>query len=104
MMTIARLALIAALVVSAASYGATQDYPNRPIRFLVPSAPGGTPDVISRVIGAELSKQMGQQVVVDNRAGANGGIGMHMLARSSPDGYTIGYGPLSAVALNPTFV
>jgi tripartite-type tricarboxylate transporter receptor subunit TctC len=70
----------------------------------VPSAPGGTPDVISRVVGAELGKQMGQQVVVDNRAGANGGIGMHMLARSTPDGYTIGYGPLSAVALNPSFL
>jgi tripartite-type tricarboxylate transporter receptor subunit TctC len=82
---------------------AADAYPTRPIRFLVPSAPGGTPDVITRVIGAELSKQMGQQVVVDNRAGANGGIGMHMLARSTPDGYTIGYGPVSAVAINPIF-
>jgi tripartite-type tricarboxylate transporter receptor subunit TctC len=81
---------------------ATDQYPNRPIRFLVPSAPGGTPDVISRVIGAELSRQMGQQVVVDNRAGANGAIGLHMLARSAPDGYTIGYGPVSAVAINPS--
>jgi tripartite-type tricarboxylate transporter receptor subunit TctC len=83
--------------------GAADPYPTRPIRFLVPSAPGGTPDVITRVIGAELGKQMGQQVVVDNRAGANGGIGMHMLARSTPDGYTIGYGPVSAVAINPVF-
>jgi tripartite-type tricarboxylate transporter receptor subunit TctC len=83
---------------------ATAQYPTRPIRFLVPSAPGGTPDIISRVVGAELSKQTGQQVVVDNRAGANGGIGMHMLARATPDGYTIGYGPLSAVAINPSFV
>ncbi|MGZ5174256.1 MAG: Bug family tripartite tricarboxylate transporter substrate binding protein [Burkholderiales bacterium] len=83
---------------------AAAQYPARPIRFLVPSAPGGTPDIISRVVGAELSKQTGQQVVVDNRAGANGGIGMHMLARATPDGYTIGYGPLSAVAINPSFV
>ncbi|HEX2829367.1 MAG TPA: tripartite tricarboxylate transporter substrate binding protein [Burkholderiales bacterium] len=82
---------------------AAEQYPSRPIRFLVPSAPGGTPDVISRVIGAELAKQMGQQVVVDNRAGANGGIGMFLLARASPDGYTIGYGPVSAVVLNPVF-
>jgi tripartite-type tricarboxylate transporter receptor subunit TctC len=86
------------------SCDATAQYPTRPIRFLVPSAPGGTPDIISRVVGAELSKQTGQQVVVDNRAGANGGIGMHMLARATPDGYTIGYGPLSAVAINPSFV
>jgi tripartite-type tricarboxylate transporter receptor subunit TctC len=83
---------------------AADSYPARPIRFLVPSAPGGTPDVISRVIGGELSRQMGQQVVVDNRAGANGGIGMHLLARATPDGYTIGYGPVSALALNPNFV
>jgi tripartite-type tricarboxylate transporter receptor subunit TctC len=82
---------------------AAEQYPSRPIRCLVPSAPGGTPDVISRVIGAELAKQMGQQVVVDNRAGANGGIGMFLLARASPDGYTIGYGPVSAVVLNPVF-
>ena len=78
------------------------EYPSRPIRFLVPSAAGGTPDVISRIIGAELSKQMGQQVVVDNRPGANGAIGLHMLARSPADGYTIGYGPVSAVAVNPS--
>src|SRR3954467_13546328 len=82
---------------------AADRYPSRPIRFLVPSAPGGTPDIISRVVGAELAKQMGQQVVVDNRAGANGGIGMYLLARSNPDGYTIGYGPVSAVVLNPVF-
>ncbi|HEV7802984.1 MAG TPA: tripartite tricarboxylate transporter substrate binding protein [Burkholderiales bacterium] len=89
---------------SAVAYGAASEYPSRPIRFLVPSAPGGTPDIITRVIGAELSRQMGQQVVVDNRAGANGAIGMHLLARSNPDGYTIGYGPVSAVAINPIFV
>ena len=80
----------------------TTEYPNRPIRFIVPSAPGGTPDIIARVIGNELSKQMGQQVVVDNRAGANGAIGLHMLARSAADGYTIAYGPVSAVAVNPS--
>jgi tripartite-type tricarboxylate transporter receptor subunit TctC len=78
------------------------DYPNRPIRLVVPSAPGGTPDIISRVVGAELTRQMGQQVVVDNRPGANGAIGLYILARSPADGYTIGYGPVSAVAVNPS--
>jgi tripartite-type tricarboxylate transporter receptor subunit TctC len=93
-----------ALALAASTYCIAADsYPSRPIRFLVPSAPGGTPDVISRVIGGELARQMGQQVVVDNRAGANGGIGMYLLARSNPDGYTIGYGPVSAVVLNPVF-
>ncbi|HKA43560.1 MAG TPA: tripartite tricarboxylate transporter substrate binding protein [Burkholderiales bacterium] len=85
-----------------ASAGIAADYPARPIRFIVPSAPGGTPDVISRVVATELGKQMGQQVVVDNRPGANGGIGMHLLVRTAPDGYTIGYGPVSAVAINPS--
>jgi tripartite-type tricarboxylate transporter receptor subunit TctC len=77
-------------------------YPARPIRFIVPSAPGGTPDIISRTLASELGKQMGQQVVVDNRPGANGAIGMHLLAKAVSDGYTIGYGPVSAVAINPS--
>jgi tripartite-type tricarboxylate transporter receptor subunit TctC len=106
-MKLARAAVLGGLTVCVtcmAAGAATSEYPNRPIRFLVPSAPGGTPDIISRVLGAELGKQMGQQVVVDNRAGANGVIGMNLLARSNPDGYTIGYGPVSAVAINPIFV
>ncbi len=81
---------------------ATDQYPVRPVRFIVPSAPGGTPDIIARVIGAELSKQMGQQFVIDDRPGSNGAIGLHMLARAAPDGYTIAYGPVSAVAVNPS--
>ena len=80
----------------------TGDYPTRPIRFIVPSAPGGTPDIIARVVGAELGKQMGQQVVVDARPGANGAIGLTMLTKAPPDGYTIAYGPVSAVAVNPS--
>jgi tripartite-type tricarboxylate transporter receptor subunit TctC len=75
--------LALACVATAAS---ASDYPARPIRFIVPSAPGGTPDIISRVLAAELSRQMGQQVVVDNRPGANGAIGLHLLARAAPDG------------------
>ena len=99
-----RPAVFFVMAFCAATCGAatTGDYPNRPIRFLVPSAPGGTPDIIARVIGAELTRQMGQQVVIDDRPGANGAIGLHILARSAPDGYTIGYGPVSAVAVNPS--
>jgi tripartite-type tricarboxylate transporter receptor subunit TctC len=77
------------------------EYPDRPIRFIVPVAPGGTPDIIARVLGAELNKQMGQSIVVDNRAGANGVIGMQLMAKAAPDGYTIGYASLSALAINP---
>ena len=86
---------------SSAAFGAAADYPQRPIRFLVPSAPGGTPDIIARVVGTELGRQMGQSVVVDTRPGANGTIGMQLLAKSPPDGYTIGYAPVSALAINP---
>ena len=96
------VACVFSVSVAPATAATSSDYPSRPIRFIVPSAPGGTPDIIARVVGAELSKQMGQQVVVDNRAGANGAIGLHMLARSAPDGYTIAYGPVSAVAVNPS--
>jgi len=70
----------------------------------VPSAPGGTPDIIARVLASELGKQMGQQIVVDNRAGAGGAIGMQMLAKAAPDGYTIGYAPISALAINPNLM
>ena len=80
----------------------SNDYPTRPIRFIVPVAPGGTPDVIARVVGGELTRQMGQQVVIDNRAGANGAIGLLAATRATPDGYTIAYGSVSAVAVNPS--
>jgi tripartite-type tricarboxylate transporter receptor subunit TctC len=89
--------LAVALTINAAA----AEYPDRPIRFIVPSAPGGTPDIISRVLAAELNKQMGQSVVVDNRPGANGVIGMQLIAKAAPDGYTIGYAPVSALAINP---
>ncbi|HZM43764.1 MAG TPA: tripartite tricarboxylate transporter substrate binding protein [Burkholderiales bacterium] len=92
-------ALLALVPLTAAA--AAPDYPARPIRFLVPSAPGGTPDIIARVVGTELGRQMGQSVVVDTRPGANGTIGMQLLAKSPADGYTIGYAPVSALAINP---
>jgi len=99
----ARFAILALATfgATAACAAATDNYPVRPVRFIVPSAPGGTPDIIARVIGAELSKQMGQQFVVDDRPGSNGAIGLLLLARAAPDGYTIAYGPVSAVAVNP---
>ena len=103
MVAVTRVLAGALMFAASCAAGAAEQYPTHPIRFLVPSAPGGTPDIISRVVGGELAKQMGQQVVVDNRAGANGGIGMYLLARANPDGYTIGYGPVSAVVLNPVF-
>ena len=78
-----------------------QDYPNRPIRMIVPSAPGGLPDIQGRIIATELGKQMGQQVVVENRAGASGVIGYEAMARATPDGYTFGYAAFP-IATNPS--
>lgn len=66
-----------------------QGYPNKPIRFIVPYAPGGSTTLVARLIGAKLTESWGQQVLVDNRPGANTAIGSEALARSAPDGYTI---------------
>lgn len=65
-----------------------QNYPNRPIRIVVPTAPGGGPDVVARFIAPKLTELLGQQIVIDNRAGANAMIGADVVAKSPPDGYT----------------
>jgi tripartite-type tricarboxylate transporter receptor subunit TctC len=78
-----------------------QNYPNRVIRLVVPSSPGGGTDIIGRIIAQKLSEQLGQQVVVENRAGAGTIIGNEAVAKSAPDGYTLLMG-LSTLAINPS--
>lgn len=73
-----------------ANLAVAQSYPVRPIRLIVPSAPGGAPDITARLIGNELTQQMNQQVVIDNRPGASGVLGFDMIAKAAPDGYTLG--------------
>ena len=75
-------------------------YPERPIRYIVPSSPGTGPDIVARILAPELSRQMGQQFVVDNRPGASGTIGIDMMVRAVPDGHTIGYGTILTLAIN----
>jgi len=78
-----------------------QDYPNRPVRFIVPTAPGGGTDTITRILGRKLSEQLGQQFVIDNRAGGGGSIAYETVARGNPDGYTILMGSISALVYGP---
>lgn len=77
-------------------------YPERPVRFIVSSGAGGAPDFNARMLAAELGKQMGQQFVVDNRPGAGSTLGTHMMAKAAPDGYTIGYGTIGPIAIQPS--
>ena len=74
--------------VSLASMSWAQNYPSRPIRIVVPTAPGGGPDVVARAIAPRLTDTLGQQIVVENRAGANAMIGAEVVAKAPPDGYT----------------
>jgi tripartite-type tricarboxylate transporter receptor subunit TctC len=80
---------------------AEPEYPNRPIRLIVAQAPGSGPDILARLIGQKLTESWGQQVIVDNRPGANGIIGMEAAAKSKPDGYTILIAVPSALTMNP---
>ena len=95
------LLVAAGMLLLAPGIAASQAYPSRPLRFIVPSAPGGSPDINSRELANELSKQMGQQVVVENRPGASGILGYELLARASSDGYTFAY-ISNFIATNPS--
>lgn len=77
------------------------DYPNRPIRLVVPFAPGGSTDIVARLLAQKLTEQWGKQVVVDNRSGANGAIGMEIVARASPDGHTLVLGYIANLGTGP---
>lgn len=78
-----------------------QTYPDRPVRVIVQFSPGGNVDTSARVLAQQLTRQMGQQMVVDNRAGASGSIAYQTVASANPDGYTLGIGHIGHLALNP---
>ena len=92
---------LAALVAVATPLATAQTFPVKPIRFVVPFAPGGGTDLLARAIGQRLTDVLGQPVVVDNRAGAGGVIGADLVAKAAPDGYTIVLGSPGPLTINP---
>jgi tripartite-type tricarboxylate transporter receptor subunit TctC len=93
---------VAALVALAASLPAQAQYPNKPIRVVVPFAAGGTSDILARAIGPRITEVWGQPVIVENRTGANGNVGADFVAKSAPDGYTMLLSDVGALAINPS--
>lgn len=97
---VALCASIFSLPAVAQNDSAVKNYPDKPIRLVIPFPPGGATDVIGRIMAQELSKTIGQQVVPDNRAGDSGNIGADMVAKSAPDGYTLLMGALTSHSIN----
>ncbi len=94
--------VVALLFMMAAFTAVAQDYPNRAIRLIVGAPPGGGTDIIARALAPHVGEQLGQQIVIDNRPGGSGIIGMELAAKSAPDGYTLVMGITGMLAINPS--
>ena len=95
--------LIAALALAAFALVAQAQYPSRPIRVLIPQPPGGANDTVARVIAPALGERLGQPIVIENRAGANGNLAMEVAAKAPPDGYTLLLAADAQIVINPHF-
>src|SRR5262245_9566510 len=89
--------LVIAVLALAAAFAQAQDFPNRPVRMMIPQPPGGTMDTMARALSEPLARSLRQNIVIDNRSGANGIIAGETLARAVPDGYTLLYTSASLV-------
>ncbi len=93
--------LLSAILLAGTTWVAAQEYPSKPVRLIVPFAPGGGNDIVARAIAQQLSASLGRQFVVDNRAGAGGVVGAELAAKSPADGYTLFLGGVGSHAVNP---
>jgi tripartite-type tricarboxylate transporter receptor subunit TctC len=94
-----KLGFVAFVLAAVPNIVGAAEFPDHPIRFIVPQAAGSATDTVARVLAAELTKEFGQQVIVDDRPGGALTIGLDLVAKSPPDGYTIGMGPIGALAI-----
>ena len=92
------------LIASALPALAQSQFPNKPIRMIVPQAPGSATDTIARLVAAEMGIQLNQNIIIENKPGAAFTIGLDIVAKAPPDGYTIGIGPVGALAISPNMV
>ena len=97
-----RISILAAAMLAAFALGArAQNFPTKPIRLVVPFAPGGSSSIVARAVAAEMEKGLGQPIVVDNKPGGGGNVAMIEVARAEPDGYTLIIGHVGSLAMNP---
>src|SRR5262252_7503643 len=99
-MTSLRIVLAGVLLALLPGLADAQSYPAKPIRMMVPWAPGGSTDVLARLISTKMAENWGQPVVVENKPGASGNIGSDVVAKAAPDGYTLLLGSVSTHAMN----
>ena len=101
LLLVPRLLLLAWLAVGGVALAAEPEFPTRPLRYIVPFPPGGSTDIMARIVAAALTEGLGQQVVIDNRGGAGGTVGAEIAAKATPDGYTIFACNIASLAVSP---